>query len=502
MKKESNIGHLITIKNNATEKSGFLFLYISGDEPTESYKKVIKGIRTLHLPRTMRQKATIHADPVTDFSRIEEERPETAGCTIHKLPVLSFFDDQKKAFKEKLFLSGVRNIVRQNGAFFPNNRLAAVVTGSDFFDREDIIKKIEKHIEKGQNLLICGPRRYGKTSIMRKIKDRSNDYGLRPIMIDLESVFTPEEFISKICVEVEWRGKTEEEKNEKAVKMEEELKDRWIEQGAKIFRKLSKNKANLLFLLDECPYMLDSFLGKDVRDTSESDISSRENTKRFIKWFREQRDLSGGQCVYLLTGSINLKPYLKDNGLDKDSFSDCKEVRVTFFDSETVRTYIEGLLLGQKIFLPREVINELVKLTTPGIPYFIQIVMNHVVSLYRKNSQFSVEDLKQTYREQIIGPEGRRLFDAFQRHFERYGRRKPGAGALLGELSNAGDNGLEKSSLKNSYSRSSGFADEHEFDIVLRYLEYDFYIEKIKGTDKYRFSSPILRDYWQKNQRR
>ena len=183
----------------------------------------------MHLPRTMRQKATIHADPVTDFSRIEEERPETAGCTIHKLPVLSFFDDQKKAFKENLFLSGVRNIVRQNGAFFPNNRLAAVVTGSDFFDREDIITKIEKHIEKGQNLLICGPRRYGKTSIMRKIKDRSNDYGLRPIMIDLESVFTPEEFISKICVEVEWRGKTEEEKNEKAVKMEEELKDRWIE---------------------------------------------------------------------------------------------------------------------------------------------------------------------------------------------------------------------------------------------------------------------------------
>jgi hypothetical protein len=277
-------------------------------------------------------------------------------------------------------------------------------------------------------------------------------------------------------------SKTEEEKNEKAVKMEEELKDRWIEQGAKIFRKLSKNKAKLLFLLGECPYMLDSFLGKDVRDTSESDTSSRENTKRFIKWFREQRDLSGGQCVYLLTGSINLKPYLKDNGLDKDSFSDCKEVRVTFFDSETVRTYIEGLLLGQKIFLPREVINELVKLTTPGIPYFIQIVMNHVVSLYRKNSQFSVEDLRQTYREQIIGPEGRRLFDTFQRHFERYGIRKPGAGALLGELSNAGDNGLEKSSLKNSYSRSSGFADEHEFDIVLRYLEYDFYIGKYSAN--------------------
>jgi len=151
--------------------------------------------------------------------------------------------------------------------------------------------------------------------------------------------------------------------------------------------------------------------------------------------------------------------------------------------------------------LQDELINELVKLTTPGIPYFIQIVMNHVVALYRKNPQFSIEDLRKTYDVEITGFEGRRLFDTFERHFKRYGSRQLGATALLRKLSNSGDEGIEKTKLEKAYRVSSDLRGRSEFDIILRYLEYDFYIEKVTGTNRYRFASPILRDYWQKNQR-
>lgn len=501
MKKESNIGHLVTVKNNDTGKTEFIFLYITGREPTEVYKKVVNGIRKLRLPSKLKPVASIQAESVTDFSRVELDYPKTIGCKIHGLPVVSFFDSGKKAFKEKLFLSGVRNIIEKDATFFPDNRLPAVVTGSDFFDREDIIKKIWKHVEQGQNILLCGPRRYGKTSIMREVEDRAVEYGFRPVMIDLESVFTAEEFVARVSVEVQWSGKSETEKNKKAEEMEEELKDRWIEEGKRIFGKISKKKKKLLFLLDECPYMLDSFLSKDFPESKEKDKKFREKTEQFIKWFREQRDLSKNRCVFVITGSINPKTYLKDNELDKDSFADCKEVRVTFFDSEAVRIYIESLLLGQEIFLHDELINELVKLTTPGIPYFIQIVMNHVVALYRKNPQFSIEDLRKTYDVEITGFEGRRLFDTFERHFKRYGSRQLGATALLRELSNSGDKGIEKTKLEKAYRVSSDLRGRSEFDIILRYLEYDFYIEKVTGTNRYRFASPILRDYWQKNQR-
>jgi hypothetical protein len=436
---------------------GFLFLYITGDEPAESYKQVVKGIRTLRLPAGIRQITSIQADPVADFSRIEQEHPETSGCIIHTLPVLAFFDDKKNSLKERLFLSGVRNIVEKNSDFFPNNRQGAVVTGSDFCDREDIIQEMWRRIKKGQNLLISGPRRFGKTSIMREVGDQARKHELRPIMIDLESVFTPEGFIAKIWVAVERPEETEEDKNKKAEEMEEQLKDQWDKKGTKIFRNISKRKEKLLFLLDECPYMIDSFLGKDAPDTPKID-DARKTTEQFIQWFKKQRDLTKGRCVYVLTGSINLSPYLKDNGFSKESFSDCTVLPVPFFDEKTVRT------------------------------------------LYRKNPNFTVEDLRHAYRAHIIGPEGRRLFDTFVGHFKRYGRRKPGATALLRELSHAGDNGVEKSDLAKSYTASSGRSGGKELDIVLKYLEYDFYIVRIKGTQRYRFASSILRDYWQKNQ--
>jgi len=497
----TNVGHLVTIRNTSTDRKEFVFLFITGDEPTDAYKKVIQGIRNLRLPPKLRAVTHIQADTVTDFSKMEREHPETTGRKIHRLPVISFFDSKNQAFKKNLFLNGVINIIQKNGDFFPANRLAAVATGSDFFDREREINTIWKHIQKGRNVLLRGPRRYGKTSMMRAIKDSAVEQGLRPVMIDLESVFTPQEFVAKIWVEVESPNITETEKNKKAQKMEDSIEDLWPEEGEKVFKKISKAKENILFLLDECPYMLDSFLGKDDTDREEIDTLAKEKANQFIKWFSKQRDQCKNRCIFLLTGSVNLKPYLKDNGLDKDSFTDCKEVRLTLFDSETVRTYLECLLLGKGIFLPHDMIRELVRMTTPGIPYFIQIVMNHVVSLYRKNPHFSVEDLRETYQEEIIGPGGRRQFDTFERHFKRYGSRKPGASAMLGKLSNAGDHGLLRRDLENIYRGSSGLSGASEFDIILGYLEYDFYIEKIKGTDRYRFASPMLRDYWQKNQR-
>jgi len=497
----NNIGHLITVNDISTGKKEFLFLYITGDEPEGAYKYVIQGIRNLRLPVEMRSMAEIQADPVTDFSRVEREHPDIIGRRIYKLPVSSFFDEGKSSFQRKLFLSGVRNVIEKKGAFFPTNRLTAVATGSDFFDREDIIKKIWNHIEGDQNVLLIGPRRYGKTSIMREIENGAIEHEFRPVLIDLESIFTPQEFVARIWVEVEWPDKTEQEKDEKAQEIEEKVVDRWFVQGEDLFNKILKKKDKVLFVLDECPYMLDSFLGKEKADGGEISSSHRENTDRFVKWFREQRDRTKGRCAFLLAGSINLKPYLKDNKLDKDSFSECKEVRVDFFDSKTVKTYIQSLLLGQEILLSDEVIQELVRLNTPGIPYFIQVVMNHVVFLYRGNPNFSVNDLMEMYHKKITGPEGRRFFDTFERHFKRYGSRKPGAFEMLKELSDADEKGLERQKIEKIYTASSGSVSKSEFDIILRYLQYDFYIEKIKGTEKYRFSSPILRDYWQKNQR-
>jgi len=500
MKKRSNIGHLVRIENTATGHREFTFMYILDDDPPNAYKTVIKGIRNLRLPVHLKKTAKIEADLVNDFTRVDRDFPDTIGSRMYNLPVTSFYRTKEKTFKESLFLNGVKNVIEKNGDFFPTNRLTAVATGSDFFGRDDILTKIWKQIEKGQNVIICGPRRYGKTSIMRRIKEGASFHGYKPVMIDLESIYSPQELVACIQVKVEHPNWSEVEKNNKISELSEGLIDRWTNAGEKLFAKISKRKGNFLFILDEVPYMLDSYLDKDKPDSEKIKPEDRDRTDKFVAWFKKQRESLSGRCVFLFTGSIDLKPYLKDNGLDKDSFTDCKEIRLSFFEDEIVRDYIEGLLLGQEIVLADDIIKALVDINRPGIPYFIQIVMTQVVSLYRRNSDFSVEDLKIMYQKEIIGPDSRRFFDSFERHFKRYGKRKPGAIAILKKLAEAGDDGLKREKLVKIFSTSSYPTSKSEFDLLLEYLEHDFYIEKIKKTDRYRFANPILRDYWKKNQ--
>ncbi len=500
MKKRSNIGHLVRIENTATGHREFTFLYILDDDPPNAYKTVIKGIRNLRLPVHLRKTAKIEADPVTDYTRVDRDFPDTIGSRMYNLPVTSFYRTKEKTFKESLFLNGVKNVIEKNGDFFPTNRLTAVATGSDFFARNDILTKIWKRIKKGQNVIICGPRRYGKTSIMRRIKDEASFHGYKPVMIDLESTYSPQELVARIQVEVEHSNWNAVEKDNKISELSENLIDQWADKGKKLFTKISKRKGNFLFILDEVPYMLESYLGKDKPDSEKINTEDKERTEKFVVWFKKQRESLSGRCVFLFAGSIDLKPYLKDNGLDKDSFSDCREIRLSFFEDEIVRDYIEGLLLGQEIVLSDDIIAALVNINRPGIPYFIQVVMTQVVSLYRKNPDFSAENLDAMYQEKIIGLDSRRFFDSFERHFKRYGKRKPGAFAILKELAEAGYDGLKKEKLEKIFSTSSYQASKSEFDILLKYLEHDFYIENIKQTDRYRFASPILRDYWKKNQ--
>ena len=79
------------------------------------------------------------------------------------------------------------------------NIVGPPVSGEDFWDREEVIELIRNSLKK-QSVLLSAPRRFGKTSIMRKIYEDSMDY--LPIFIDVEGLERPEEFISILISEV------------------------------------------------------------------------------------------------------------------------------------------------------------------------------------------------------------------------------------------------------------------------------------------------------------
>ena len=72
------------------------------------------------------------------------------------------------------------------------------VTGDDFCNRTKELKELKSDVASGQNVLLYAPRRFGKTSLLKKLQNQlKTDDSYQVIYFDLFSVSTVDEFIQK-----------------------------------------------------------------------------------------------------------------------------------------------------------------------------------------------------------------------------------------------------------------------------------------------------------------
>ena len=77
-----------------------------------------------------------------------------------------------------------------------------VVTGDNFINRKDDIKRIRNNISAGINTILISPRRLGKSSLMKQIDYLNRDKKLRFTFIDFFNIRTEEDFFEKYAKEV------------------------------------------------------------------------------------------------------------------------------------------------------------------------------------------------------------------------------------------------------------------------------------------------------------
>ena len=74
-------------------------------------------------------------------------------------------------------------------------KFGTVVDGPYFTDREDEVKQIASYINSENHLILISPRRFGKTSLVRKVVNESKR---QYIFLDMQIVLSPEDFAAQL----------------------------------------------------------------------------------------------------------------------------------------------------------------------------------------------------------------------------------------------------------------------------------------------------------------
>jgi hypothetical protein len=384
----------------------------------------------------------------------------------------------------------------------------------DLYGRHTLLDHLWKTIA-SNNILLLAPRRFGKTGVMRHVL-KQPPRGYLPIYFDLEDVDSPHEFVWRVVREVLAQDRLrsllqsaralpgviknlvrdtfdEVEFEGARVKFREDIAGDWRNAARRLLLELEKAGPTLVFIFDELPAMLDK-----VRHASGDD-----EARGFMAWFRSVRMQQQDELRrhrFLVGGSTGLDLILRRLSAP-DTLNDFARIYVEPLTREDAVRLVGDLGQSSGIGLPETLVDPLLALIGPPVPYFIHLLFSQLGQLpLHQREQLTHDALEATYRERVLGPACKRYFDHYEAQLARYG--KPVERAAVAVLSAIAEAPLERvgaAALYETYRRARGRgADEREFDELLADLECDWYVVLDRTTNEYHFMLSVMRDWWRR----
>ena len=208
-------------------------------------------------------------------------------------------------------------------------KLGNVATGADFFNRVTDLVDIWDKIS-DDHLILSGPRRLGKSSVLYKLKEQATEHGYNAEIVDVQGVddaqgfidcifesfptkshsatsfmtkFNPFKSVKKIDAKVMGQGG--------GIEFLDTKQRLWQEDARKIFDHLASDK--YLILVDEFSVFLEKFLQRNPDEAVD-----------FLDWLRKWRINQGSLCKFVFTGSIGLTTLLETYDL-VPQMNDCDD---------------------------------------------------------------------------------------------------------------------------------------------------------------------------------
>jgi len=395
-------------------------------------------------------------------------------------------------------------------------KLGNKADGEDFFDRVNEREDLWRYLE-GNHIVLSGPRRLGKTSLLQRLAEEATEKGLLARLIDVEGIDTVEGFVDELdrafpdatvsgylksagakVSNLLGRIKKVEAKLPGGVGGGLELQalpdTPWRVTALNLQKRMSD--APLLVLIDEFSVYLEKLLARDPADA-----------ERLLGWLRAWRQQSGLACRFLFSGSIGLNALLARHRLNT-RFNDCHDFRLKPFKSAAALAMLTTEAQREGWTPADDSLEHLCRRIGWLSPFYLNLLLVTTIEAARDRLEETgggertilPSDVDDAY-DRLLATRSR--FIHWHQRLERdLGEPKLGfTMAILAAVAKA-EEGLTRRQLLARLQRLETDPDicAERLDDAMLLLEEDGYLDA--GSERIRFLSFLLRDYWKRNHAR
>lgn len=394
------------------------------------------------------------------------------------------------------------------------NIVGPIPEPDELFGRDDLLAHLWQQIQ-SNNILLLAPRRFGKSGVMRHVLLRPKT-GYLALDFELEDVTSPEEFVWRVTRKLleeeplrlllsrmrhlpsvcrDWVKDTFDSCEFEGAKVtfKNSIKADWREVAQHLLSEMEEAESTIIFLFDEFPTMLEKLI----------EHHGEKVAAEFLAWFRALR-LAHKDVLrrhrFIVAGSIGVDAILRR--LDApDKLNDFKRIYVEPLSASVAMKLASDLAETLEVSWSDSLGEELLRLLGANVPFFVHLFF---VELGQKPTarrrHLSQEDLRQIYRERVLGPTCRNYFEHYSARLRRYGKQgEMAAKTGLCAVANAPSGRISRSALFDVYRKARGKGANHvEFDELLGDLEHDWYLVLDPTTNEYYFKVKVMQDWWQR----
>lgn len=395
-------------------------------------------------------------------------------------------------------------------------RLGNKADGDDFFDREREREDLWRHLE-GNHIVLSGPRRLGKTSVLQRLAEEAPDHGLVARLVDVGGCDSTASFIKAldraipdqtIAGHLRAAGRPLRDWMDRVRKVDLKLpggisggievqappEAAWSEAARRLQGRLSPAPA--LLLIDEVSVFLEKALARDAEDTV-----------RLLSWLRAWRQESGLACRFLFSGSIGLNALLARHGLST-YFNDCHDFRLEPFTEHAALAMLATECEREGWAPDPETLPHLCRRTGWLSPFYLNLLLDSALSAARDRCQETGTEERRLLPLDVDYAYDRLLAvrSRFVHWYQRLGRDLAPPDLdftlrILGAVAKA-EAGLTRRQLLSRLDRLEPDPDRRaaRLDQAMLGLEEDGYLDA--SGPRIQFPSFLLRDYWCRNHAR